>query len=198
MPRPTTVVLATRNPGKLTEFRALLEPSGCHVEGLPREAGPDPAETGATYAENARIKALAASHSTGFPVLADDSGLEVFTLGRRPGVHSARYLGAAASDADRVRALLDELGRTAGPREARFVCALALAQAGSVLLEVEGECRGIIAHEPRGDSGFGYDPIFLIPDLGRTSAELSSNEKNALSHRARAVAALLEKLRPAP
>ncbi len=127
-------------------------------------------------------------------MLADDSGLEVEALGGRPGIFSARYGGPGASDEDRVRKLLKELESSAGERNARFVCSLALAQGGRLLLESEGECRGTIAKEPRGTNGFGYDPIFLFPALGRTYAELSQAEKNIHSHRSRAVASLLRQI----
>jgi len=189
------MILASRNQGKLREFRALLAPAGWEVIGLSDLAiERDVKETGNSFAENARLKALAYSKDTDLPVLADDSGLEVFSLGGRPGVASARYAGLDASDADRVRKLLAELEGGAGSRAARFVCALALAQWGSLLLEAEGECRGEIAPGPRGENGFGYDPVFLVPDLGRTFAELDEDEKNRRSHRAHAVAQLLAKL----
>jgi len=183
-----TIVIATRNPGKLREFRALLEPAGLEISGL-ADLGiqTEVDEIGESFSANARIKALGYSHETGLPVLADDSGLEVFSLGGRPGVASARYAGPGASDEDRVRKLLAELESASGPRAARFVCALALARKGLVLHEAQGECRGEIAREPRGSNGFGYDPIFLFPELGRTLAELSEDEKNLISHRAVAI-----------
>jgi XTP/dITP diphosphohydrolase len=195
VPTPT-IVLATRNQGKLQEFRALLEPAGWKVIGLSDlPITRDVAETGKSFAENARLKALSYSKDTDLPVLADDSGLEVFSLDGKPGIESARYAGPGASDADRIRKLLAVLERAGGSRAARFVCALAMAQWGALVLEAEGECRGEIAQEPRGDNGFGYDPIFLVPELGRTYAELDEEVKNRISHRARAVAALLAKLR---
>jgi XTP/dITP diphosphohydrolase len=185
------IVLATRNQGKLREFRLLLAPKGRQlIDLVEASVTRDHEETGGSFAENARLKALAYSTETGLPVLADDSGLEVFALGLRPGVHSARYAGAGASDMDRIRKLLDELKNVPAPRQARFVCALALAQRGRLLVEAEGECRGEIAFEPRGDQGFGYDPVFLLPQLGRTYAQLGAEEKNQISHRARAVDAL--------
>jgi XTP/dITP diphosphohydrolase len=190
-----TIVIATRNRGKLHEFRALLLPLKNEILSL-EEVGIDNEveESGRTFAENARLKALAYSRFTQFPVLADDSGLEVAALEGAPGIHSARYAGEGASDSDRVRKLLGELKRTGGNRKARFVCALALAQDGKVLLESEGECRGIIAMEPRGENGFGYDPVFLFPELNKTLAELSEAEKNRHSHRAHAVDALVNML----
>ncbi len=193
------LVIATRNKGKLREFRSLLSATGWTVLGLselPTEKEHE--ETGTTFAENARLKALAYSLDTDLPVLADDSGLEVEALGGRPGLHSARYAGPAASDADRIRKLLWELEASGGTRDARFVCALAVARAGRLLMEAEGQCRGLIAREPRGSNGFGYDPVFIFPELGRTYAELSAAEKNVHSHRACAIRSLLERLRAAP
>jgi XTP/dITP diphosphohydrolase len=190
------LVLATHNRGKLREFRALLEPEGWQVIGLDDlSIARHAPETGGSFAENARLKALSYSKDTEFPVLADDSGLEVLALGGRPGVESARYAGQDASDLDRIRKLLGELDRTGSPRAARFVCALAAAEGGRILAEAEGECLGEIAREPRGANGFGYDPIFRIPETGRTYAELSDAEKNRISHRARAVEALIVRLR---
>jgi XTP/dITP diphosphohydrolase len=192
-PKPR-ILLATRNRGKLREFRSLMEHGRLRLLGL-EDTGilRDCPETGITFAENARQKALEYSMESELPVLADDSGLEVFVIGGRPGIHSARYAGRAATDAERIRRLLAELAPIEGSRrEARFVCALALARHGKVRIEVEGECRGLIAQEPKGRNGFGYDPIFFFPQLGKTYAELSAEEKNLHSHRARAVALLLQ------
>ena len=194
-----TLVVATRNNGKLTEFRALLAPLKSKILGLQDlSLDAEVEEAGSAFAENARLKALAYSRLTHFPVLADDSGLEVAALGGRPGIHSARYAGAGASDADRIRKLLSELSQSAGGREARFVCALALARQGVLLRESEGLCPGLIIDEPRGSNGFGYDPIFLFPDLGKTFAELSEEEKNRHSHRAKAVVSLIQQLESDP
>ena len=191
----STLVIATRNVWKLREFRSLLSSTGWRILGLSDlSIEREYEEIGATFAKNARLKALAYSADTDLPVLADDSGLEVAALGGRPGVHSARYAGPGASDSDRIRKLLAELEASGGPRDAHFVCTLAIAQAGRLLLEAYGECRGLIALEPRGASGFGYDPIFFFPELQRTYAELSESEKNLHSHRARAVHSLLEQL----
>ncbi len=191
----TEIVIATRNKGKLREFRSLLAATGWEVLGL-ADAGisADAEETGSTFSENARQKALAYSLETDLPVLADDSGLEVFALGGRPGIHSARYAGSGAGDAERIEKLLVELKDAEGGRGARFVCALALALRGRLVLEVEGECRGVITDAPRGTHGFGYDPVFYFPELGQTYAELSAEKKNRVSHRARAVAVLLQLL----
>jgi XTP/dITP diphosphohydrolase len=193
--RTATLVVATHNRGKLQEFRTLLAPAKWQILSLDdlliRD---DHTETGASFAENARIKAVNYSRQTEYPVLADDSGLEVAALGGRPGIRSARYGGPGANDRDRIRQLLLELERTPGERQARFVCALALAKKEALIIEAEGECRGEIALEPRGANGFGYDPIFLFPELGRTYAELEPAEKNRVSHRARAIASLLQQL----
>jgi XTP/dITP diphosphohydrolase len=186
------IVIATRNGGKLREFRDLLSPLGSEILSLTDlSIALEPEESGATFAENARLKAITYSHCTQLPVLADDSGLEVAALGGRPGIHSARYAGPGASDAERVFKLLQELGTSGEGREARFVCALALAREGALLLETAGECSGVIAAEPRGTNGFGYDPVFLFPELGKTYAELSEAEKNRYSHRSRAVSAFM-------
>jgi XTP/dITP diphosphohydrolase len=189
------IVVATRNPGKLREFRSLLATTGWRVLSLVDAAiDIEAEETGTTFAENARQKALVYSRETALPVLADDSGLEVFALGGRPGLHSARYAGDGADDSQRIGKLLSQLAQAAGGRDARFVCVLALAKRGRLIDEAEGECRGVIADAPRGTHGFGYDPVFLFPELGKTYAELSEEEKNRVSHRARAVASLLEHL----
>jgi len=189
------LIIATKNAGKVREFRDLLLPLQCAVLSLADlSIDAEFEETGETFAENARQKALAYSSLTLTPVLADDSGLEVEALGGRPGIYSARYAGAGASDADRVRKLLDELRKSDANRGARFVCALAMAQQGALILESEGECRGFIAEEPRGSNGFGYDPIFYFPELGKTYAELSRLEKNLHSHRSRAVSSLIRQM----
>ena len=154
-----TMVMATRNRGKLREFQSLLLPLDTRILSLDDLAITDEfEESGNNFAANARAKAIACSRLTPLPVLADDSGLVVEALGGRPGVLSARYAGPDASDSDRVRKILEELEKSARGREARFVCALALARSGLLLHECNGECRGIIAKEPRGQNGFGYDP----------------------------------------
>ena len=189
------LVIATKNSGKVREFRDLLLPMQCEVLSLADLAiDSEFEEAGITFGENARLKALAYSRLTAIPVIADDSGLEVDALGGKPGIYSARYAGEGASDADRIRKLLEELGQCSGSREARFVCALAFAKEGQLLLEAEGECRGVIADEPRGSGGFGYDPVFFFPALGKTYAELTEAEKNEHSHRAHAVTSLLNQI----
>ena len=189
------LVIATKNSGKAREFRDLLLPLQCKILSL-ANLGIDAEfeEIGSTFGENARLKALAYSRLTSLPVIADDSGLEVDALGGRPGIYSARYAGEGASDADRIRKLLQELEQCSGSRDARFVCALAFAREGQLLLEAEGECRGVIANEPRGNNGFGYDPVFYFPALGKTYAELTEAEKNEHSHRAHAVISLLSQI----
>lgn len=189
------IVIATRNMGKLREFQTLLHPLQSDLLSL-RDLAIDEEieESGNTFAENAQQKAIGYSRLTAFPVLADDSGLAVEALGGRPGIHSARYGGPAASDSDRIRKLLEELADSGDSRNASFVCSLALAQRGALLQKSEGACSGIIIGEPRGTNGFGYDPIFLFPDLNKTFAELNETEKNQFSHRARAIHSLLERL----
>jgi XTP/dITP diphosphohydrolase len=196
MNQPVTpiIVVATRNTGKLREFQTLLRPLNYDIRNLSNFAGDTEGveieESGNTFAENAGLKAAGYSRLVPFPVLADDSGLEVEALDGRPGIHSARYAGPDASDADRVRKLLDDLESRTGKRIARFVCALALARNGKMIAESEGICHGVIINESRGSKGFGYDPVFLFPELGKTFAELDEAEKNQYSHRARAVAAI--------
>jgi XTP/dITP diphosphohydrolase len=191
------LLVATRNEGKLRELRALLEGTGLHLETLashPEAA--DVRESGATFDENARIKASAAARATKLWTIADDSGLEVEALGRAPGVRSARYAGVHGDDAANVAKLLRELdGKT--DRRARFVCAMALARPdGEIVATAHGACEGAIAAEPRGKGGFGYDPVFVphvFPD--QTMAELDRHDKNAVSHRGQALRAFLPLLR---
>ena len=170
----TKWLLATRNEGKLREFRTLLAPFGIEVLGLRELALSGGAEeTGSSFAENARLKAFFYSGATELPVLGDDSGLEVFALDGRPGVHSARYAGTHATDADRIRKLLEEIQNAGGTRGARFVCSLALVHQNRILAEAEGTCEGVILEEPRGERGFGYDPVFYFSHLEKTFAELA-------------------------
>ena len=187
-PGAETLVIATRNRGKLREIARLLAglPAAlCGLEEFPE--APVVEETGGTFEENARLKAVAAARATGRLSLAEDSGLEVEALGGRPGVLSARYAGEGASGEALCRKVLGELtGVPAERRGARFVCVVAAATPGGVLWTVEGTCCGYIAEEMRGEGGFGYDPIFFYPPRGRTFAELSPEEKNAVSHRGRA------------
>jgi non-canonical purine NTP pyrophosphatase (RdgB/HAM1 family) len=197
------LVVATSNPHKIEEIAAVLAPWGFRVLGLADAGGADleePDETGATFAENARIKAVAYAQALGVPCLADDSGLEVDALGGEPGVRSARWSGVggdrATRDAANNRKLVERIASVPEPqRTARFVCAMCLAAPdGTVLAESRGTFEGLVVEAPRGANGFGYDPHLLLPGEGRTSAELSPEEKNARSHRGaatRAIAAIL-------
>ncbi|MFM7051970.1 MAG: RdgB/HAM1 family non-canonical purine NTP pyrophosphatase [Planctomycetota bacterium] len=190
------IVIATSNPHKVEEISAVLGRLGIECVPLPNAGIPEPVEDGATFEANARIKARAYAKALGTTVLADDSGLEVDALGGAPGVHSAYYAGTGANRAERDAAnnarLLRELeGVPDGRRGARFVCVLSLAAAdGSIEAEARGTFEGHIGHAPRGTNGFGYDPLLVLGD-GRTSAELSSDEKNARSHRGNALRALV-------
>lgn len=181
-------MIATGNRGKAVELQALLADSGVTVE--PWQGGV--AETGDTFADNALLKARAACNATGLPALADDSGLEVAALQGAPGVHSARF--APGSDAARYEKLLAMLeGVPDGERAARFVSAIALVTPEGEEQVVHGVCEGRIGRAPRGDGGFGYDPVFYLPD-GRSMAELTREEKNAISHRGRALRRMLPRL----
>jgi XTP/dITP diphosphohydrolase len=189
----TPLLLATNNPGKLLEIQDLL-PAFELV--LPRSLGIDleVEETGLTYAQNAGLKAEAFCRASGLVSLADDSGLEVDSLGGLPGLQSHRYSPLPdASDADRRVLLLRNLAAHPRPWLAHFHCTVAIATPGPqlALLYTEGDCPGEIIPDERGSNGFGYDPIFLLPELGLTMAELSRAQKNRLSHRARAVTAAL-------
>jgi XTP/dITP diphosphohydrolase len=188
----TRVLLATRNQGKRREYQNLLAGLNLALVTLD-EAGIDleVEETGATFAENALLKARGYAHASGLPTLADDSGLEVDALGGAPGVHSARYAGADATDQDRYRLLLQSLHNIPeGQRGARFRCVIAVAWPDGAIDVADGTCEGSIAHAPRGSHGFGYDPVFLPAGRTVTMAELSPEEKDRISHRARAAAAL--------
>ncbi|MFM7266818.1 MAG: RdgB/HAM1 family non-canonical purine NTP pyrophosphatase [Cyanobium sp.] len=197
-PRP--LVIASGNAGKVCEFAALLADLPLQVR--PQPPGLEVEETGTTFAANAQLKAEAVARATGCWALADDSGLAVEALGGAPGVFSARY---AATDAERITRLLAELEAAAGPapatgsvpnRRAAFVAALALADPdGVVQLAVEGRCEGLITEAPRGAGGFGYDPVFLVPELGLTFAEMDKATKSRIGHRGRAFAALDPQLR---
>lgn len=182
------LLIATHNRGKLVEFQELL--AGLPVELVTLDdAGirDDVEETGATFAENARLKALTYARSSDLLTLADDSGLEVDALGGEPGVYSRRYAGENATDNDRISFLLDKLRDVpAEARAARFRCAIAIAAPAGQLWETNGTVEGEILFAPRGLHGFGYDPIFFLPRLGMTMAELPETEKNKVSHRARA------------
>lgn len=191
-PRPPLLVIATRNPGKTRELRGLLSGFPVDVRDL-TAFGPLPEveEDGATFEENAYKKASFTARILGVPALADDSGLCVAALGGAPGVHSARYGGPGLSDAERVARLLAEMsGRS--DRRAAFECVISLAVPSGPALTYEGRCEGWIAEEPAGEDGFGYDPIFFYPPLGKTFAQLTPEEKHRVSHRGRAMAELRE------
>lgn len=189
-----SILIATKNAGKLAEFERLLG-SEYIVEGL---SGLDltlPEEGTDSYRDNAEAKAVFVAAATGRLTLGDDSGIEVYALCGAPGIISARYAGEPASDTRNIEKLLRELEpEGSGERTARFVCWLALAGASGLVVSVEGTCAGIIGDAPRGENGFGYDPIFVFP-TGRSMAELSDLEKDALSHRGNAVRAMLPMLK---
>jgi len=195
------VVLASANPGKLRELTALLAPLGWRLRAQ-SELGVDPAEeSGETFAANALIKARHAASRAGLAALADDSGIEVDALGGRPGVRSARYAREGASDRENLEKLLRELdGVPAARRSARYRCAIAYVERHDDPHPViaQGCWEGRIAAVARGSGGFGYDPIFLPSGLGCTAAELAPAEKDRVSHRAQALAALLARMRGAP
>lgn len=185
------VVVATHNPGKLAEMRALLAPFGGEAVSAGELGLAEPEEPGATFAANALIKAQAALAATGLPSIADDSGLCVAALGGAPGVHSARWAGPEKDFAAAMRRIEDAL-RDAGGRDraAAFVSAVALVFPDGRRIEVEGRVEGLLAWPPRGEGGFGYDPMFLPEGSDRTFGQMSAQEKHAVSHRARAMAAL--------
>jgi len=183
------LLLASNNQGKLIEMRSLLADTSFQLL-LLQDVGVQlkVEESGSTYAENAALKARAGALASGLITLADDSGLEVAALGEKPGLYSARYAQKpGASDADRRAFLLQELAQQARPWPARFRCTVAIATPAGEIYFTEGECSGEIIPEERGTNGFGYDPIFFIPCLGKTMAELSTEEKNHISHRAMAM-----------
>lgn len=181
------ILAATGNEHKLKELRQILEPRGVRVLG-PRDVGglPDVIEDGDTFAANAVKKAVTVAREKGYRVLADDSGLEVLALNREPGVLSARYAGEHGDDAENTRKLLLNL-RGERDRRARFVCVIAVATPDGEARTAEGEVRGVIVDEPRGANGFGYDPVFLPDGFTKTFAEISSEVKNGVSHRANAL-----------
>jgi XTP/dITP diphosphohydrolase len=182
------LLLATNNKGKMREYQSLL--SGVPFELVsPAELGitTEVAEVGGSFEENARLKATTLARESGWLTLADDSGLEVDALNGEPGTLSARYAGEGASDKDRVNYLLSRLEDVPGEkRTARFRCVIAIATPGGEVEFCSGECEGLIAFAPRGDKGFGYDPIFYLPELDKTMAELTLEIKNKVSHRAKA------------
>ena len=187
--RLTKLVFATKNKNKLEEVKHLL--TGTGIEILPVEGEFDPEETGETFEENALIKARAAAEIMEMPAIADDSGLVVDALDGRPGVHSSRY---EQTDEKRINKLLCELENTAEPnRTARFVCSVVIvSEQGEILFSTAQSCEGKIIFAPAGGHGFGYDPVFYLPEKNATMAELSMEEKNTVSHRSKAFKKALE------
>jgi XTP/dITP diphosphohydrolase len=185
--------MATRNAGKLREIQAILSPLGLKILSLRDFPDvPEIIEDGQTFEENAVKKAAVVARQTGRMAIADDSGLAVDALQGRPGVFSSRYAGENATDAERYQKLLKEMaGILQAARGAAFICAMAVASPEGKVEVVEGQCRGEIALAPRGSHGFGYDPVFYLPALDKTMAEVEPEAKNRISHRARA----LEKLK---
>lgn len=183
-----SLLLATTNRHKLKEFRAIFADLPFHLLSLnDLKLDMDVEETGTTFAENARLKALAYAQASGMLTLADDSGLEIDALGGAPGVYSARFLGPDVSYEERFRSILEQLqGLPTEQRTARFRCVIVLAEPSGYYRSVAGVVEGVIADAPRGEYGFGYDPIVLLPELGKTMAELKPDEKNRISHRGRA------------
>lgn len=191
------IIFATGNQGKMREIRMILENLGVPVISM-KEAGieADIEENGTTFEENAVIKAKAIMELTGGIVLADDSGLEIDFLNGAPGVYSARFMGEDTSYDIKNRAILEKLeGVPEEKRTARFVCSIACAFPDGRLFTSSGVMEGIIGHEVKGANGFGYDPIFYLPQFGCTSAEITPEQKNELSHRGKALRAMKEKLR---
>lgn len=196
---PRRIVLASSNSGKLAEFRALLANTDIALTAQSQLSVPEAAETGLSFVENAIIKARHAAHHTGLPALADDSGLEVDALDGAPGIYSARFAGGHGDDAANNRKLLSLMKTVPeGKRTARFQCVLVYLRHAEdpVPLICQGTWEGRIARQPGGAGGFGYDPLFYVPDRGCTAAELPADTKNRFSHRARAMTALAASLPP--
>lgn len=182
------LLLATTNRHKVEEYRTIFADLPYRLLSLSDVAlDMDVEETGTTFQQNADLKALAYAHASGMLSLADDSGIEIDALGGEPGVYSARFLGVQTSYEERFRYILERLrGLPIAQRGARFRCVITIAEPSGYHRSVEGNEEGVIADEPRGTLGFGYDPIFLVPEFGKTHAELSSEEKHRISHRGRA------------
>ena len=199
------IVVATGNPGKLKEIREILADENFEIIGLDQfDAIEEPVENGETFADNAKLKALYYASHTNCWCLADDSGLVVDALAGAPGVHSARY-AADRCDTNSPRKIIDQANNVklienlqdipAEKRSARFVCYLALAKPGQVILETKGAIEGEIISQYKGENGFGYDPLFYVSSLGKTTAQLNADEKNRISHRGKAVRQLAELLK---
>ena len=193
------IIFATGNQGKMREIRAILEDLGLPILSM-KEAGaaPEIRENGKSFKENAEIKARAVWQCTGDIVLADDSGLVVDYIGGEPGIYSARYLGEDTSYEIKNRNIIDRLKDARGPeRSARFVCNIAAVLPDGRVLHTEAAMEGLIAEEPAGQGGFGYDPILYLPEFGKTSAEITMEQKNKISHRGKALEAMKAALKEA-
>jgi len=191
------IIFATGNEGKMREIRLILGDLGCEIQSM-KEAGADPEiiEDGVTFAANAEIKARAVWACTGDIVLADDSGLVIDYLNGEPGVYSARYMGEDTTYDVKNRMILERMQAAEGPqRSARFICNIAAVMPDGQVLHAEAAMEGLIADQPAGSGGFGYDPILYLPEFGVTSAELTIEQKNKISHRGKALEAIKEKLR---
>lgn len=190
------IVLATRNEGKIEEFNDMLRDRGIQVKGLKDYPEcPEVEEDGETFEQNAKKKAETIAQRLNLPTLADDSGLEVDALDGKPGVYSARFAGPQATDEKNVQKLLEMLeGTPMERRGARFRCVLAFAEPGRETRVFEGRCEGAIALEPRGENGFGYDPVFYLPKFRKTMAQLTPSEKNEISHRGAAVRKFIQSI----
>ncbi|MCI8865333.1 MAG: RdgB/HAM1 family non-canonical purine NTP pyrophosphatase [Lachnospiraceae bacterium] len=191
------IIFATGNAGKMREIRLILGDLGCEILSM-EEAGADPkiVENGETFGENAEIKARAVWECTGDIVLADDSGLVVDYLGGEPGIYSARYMGEDTPYSLKNQAILERLEKARGQeRSARFICNIAAVLPDGRVVHTEAAMEGVIAREPAGDGGFGYDPILMVPEYGVTSAQLTMEQKNRISHRGKALEAMKQELR---
>ncbi len=191
------IIFATGNKNKMKEINEILEGTGLTAVSM-KDAGVDIdiVEDGKTFSENALIKAGAVAKASGKPAMADDSGLEVDFMDKAPGVYSARFLGEDTSYNIKNKYIIDKLeGVEEEKRSARFVCAIALVTPEGDSFVTEGTIEGRVAHEPAGENGFGYDPIFFLPEYGKTSAEISPQEKNSISHRGKALTAMVELLK---
>ena len=194
------VVLASKNPHKLVEINKITEKFGFELVLQSQLGGDiDVEENGTTFEENSFIKAVAVMKATGLPALADDSGIAVDALNGEPGIYSARYgFDPSLDDRGRLELLLKNTEQVPdGQRQAQFVCVITMVTPDGQVIQARGEIHGELTREPRGENGFGYDPIFFYPPLGKTTAELSAEEKNAVSHRANALKSFYEKLKEA-
>lgn len=190
------IVVATKNAGKVAELAAALAPLQVVVRPVSEYGNiEEPEETGTTFAANSLLKARYYAQATGCACLADDSGLEADGLDGRPGVYSARFAGPGATDSDNNEKMLKELSaRPNAARTARFRCVLAFCDTDGQVMTADGTCEGVILQSPQGSGGFGYDPLFFMPEYNKTLAQMSVEEKNAVSHRGKAVAVMVEKL----